>query len=171
MSPGDADNTNTAVSGTANSLTWVPVFDNTCATQKYANARLRRNGTGLAATPTAGSPITAPYAATRARHPPFKFRAGTGGRVGAGSAGGPDVRVVMASDAAGRVGPGNEDFVGAVPAAVVLTDGAGGQPEAHHAVAPDDATIARCTDLTEDATIAIDRTSRGEVALSTEDRR
>jgi hypothetical protein len=77
----------------------------------------------------------------------------------------------MASVAAGRVGPGNEDFVGAVPAAVVLTDGAGGQAEAHHAVAPDDATIAHCTDLTEDATIAIDRTSRGEVALSTEDRR
>lgn len=45
------------------------------------------------------------------------------------------------------------------------------QAEAHHAVPPDDATIAHCTDLTEDATTAIDRTSRGQVALSTDDRR
>ncbi len=37
-----------------------------------------------------------------------------------------DVRVRMASVAAGRPGRGNEDFVGAVPTAVVLTDGAGG---------------------------------------------
>ncbi|MEE6257840.1 hypothetical protein [Plantactinospora sonchi] len=36
------------------------------------------------------------------------------------------MRVTMASVAAGKVGRGNEDFVGAVPTAVVLTDGAGG---------------------------------------------
>jgi hypothetical protein len=36
------------------------------------------------------------------------------------------MRVTMATDAAGRPGRTNEDFVGAVPTAVVLTDGAGG---------------------------------------------
>jgi hypothetical protein len=46
--------------------------------------------------------------------------------VDAESAGGADVRVTMASAAAGRTGRVNEDFVGAVPTAVVLTDGAGG---------------------------------------------